>query len=97
MVTKAHLKFGMKKDGLASAVVMNQVADAGVCASTQEFMLAVGTNTLPILCKTDNKKYDAEVVVTNHMPSGSFRGYGVHGVYGSGKSGNYGGMYKAGY
>ena len=67
MVTKAHLKFGMKKDGLASAVVMNQVADAGVCASTQEFMLAVGTNTLPILCKTDNKKYDAEVVVTNHM------------------------------
>ena len=70
MVTKAHLKFGMKKDGLASAVVMNQVADAGVCASTQEFMLAVGTNTLPILCKTDNKKYDAEVVVTNHMPSG---------------------------
>ena len=31
---------------------MRQYADAGVCASTQEFMLAVGTNTLPILCKT---------------------------------------------
>lgn len=76
MVTNAHIKFGMKKDGLASAIEMVQYADAGVCASTQEFMLAVGTNTLPILCNTDNKKYDAEVVVTNHMPSGSFRGYG---------------------
>ena len=76
MTTKAHIKFGMKKDGLASAVEMRQYADAGVCASTQEFMLGVGTNTLPILCKTNNKKYDADVVVTNHMPSGSFRGYG---------------------
>lgn len=76
MVTNAHIRFGMKKNGLASAVEMRQYADAGVCASTQEFMLAVGTNTLPILCKTDNKKFDAEVVVTNHMPSGSFRGYG---------------------
>ncbi|WP_274952839.1 xanthine dehydrogenase family protein molybdopterin-binding subunit [Angelakisella massiliensis] len=76
MSTKAHIKFGMKKDGLASAIEMRQYADAGCCASTQEFMLAVGTNTLPILCKTDNKKFDADVVVTNHIPSGSFRGYG---------------------
>lgn len=76
MVTKAHIKFGLKKDGLASAIEMSQYSDAGVCASTQEFMLAVGTNTLPMLCKTDNKRYHAKVVVTNHLPSGSFRGYG---------------------
>lgn len=76
MSTKAHIKFGMKKDGMASAIEMRQYADAGVCASTQEFMLAVGTNTLPILCKTNNKRYNADVVVTNHIPSGSFRGYG---------------------
>lgn len=76
MSTTAHIKFGMKKDGMASAIQVSQLADAGVCASTQEFMLAVGTNTLPILCKTDNKSYHADVVVTNHIPSGSFRGYG---------------------
>lgn len=76
MVTRAHIKLGIKKNGMASAVEMSQIADAGVCATTQEFMLAVGTNSLPILCKTDHKKYDAKVVVTNHMPSGSFRGYG---------------------
>ena len=76
MVTKGHVKFGMKKDGLATAVEMTQIADAGATASTQEFMLAVGTNSLPILCKTNNKKFDAKVVVTNHVPSGSFRGYG---------------------
>ena len=74
MVTKGHVKFGMKKDGLATAVEMTQIADAGATASTQEFMLAVGTNSLPILCKTNNKKFDAKVVVTNHVPSGSFRG-----------------------
>lgn len=76
MSTSAHIKFGMKKDGMASAIEMVQYSDAGNCASTQEFMLQVGTNTLPILCKTDNKKFDAEVVLTNHVPSGSFRGYG---------------------
>lgn len=76
MTTKAHMKFGMKKDGMATAVEMRQYADAGCCASTQEFMLQVGTNTISMLCRTDHKKYDADVVVTNHIPSGSFRGYG---------------------
>lgn len=76
MTTKAHIKLGVNKSGLATAVEMSQLADAGACASTQEFMLQVGTNSLPIMCKTNNKKYDADVVVTNHVPSGSFRGYG---------------------
>lgn len=76
MVTNGHVKLGMDRDGTVHAVTLDQVSDAGCCASTQEFMLAVGTNTLPLLCKTDNKRFDAEVVVTNHVPSGSFRGYG---------------------
>lgn len=76
MTTKAHIKLGVSKEGLATAVEMSQLADAGACASTQEFMLQVGTNSLAMMCKTNNKKYDADVVVTNHVPSGSFRGYG---------------------
>lgn len=76
MTTRGHVKLGMKKDGTVCAVTLDQLADAGCCASTQEFMLAVGTNTLPLLCKTDNKRFNADVVVTNHVPSGSFRGYG---------------------
>ncbi len=76
MTTKSHVKLGVSKDGLATAVEMSQLADAGACASTQEFMLQVGTNSLAMMCKTENKKYDADVVVTNHVPSGSFRGYG---------------------
>ncbi|MBP3645410.1 MAG: xanthine dehydrogenase family protein molybdopterin-binding subunit [Clostridia bacterium] len=76
MITKGHVKLGMMKDGTVTAIDMTQWADAGSTASTQEFMLAVGTNTLPILCKTNNKRFNAEVVVTNHVPSGSFRGYG---------------------
>lgn len=76
MRTSAKVKFGMTKDGRATAVEVDQIADAGACASTQEFMLAVGTNTLPILCKTNNKRYNGKVVLTNHVPSGSFRGYG---------------------
>ena len=76
MITKGHVKVGMKKDGTITAIDISQIADAGATASTQEFMLAVGTNTLPILCKTNYKRFNAEVVVTNHLPSGSFRGYG---------------------
>ena len=60
MVTKAHLKFGMKKDGLASAVVMNQVADAGVCGTAAgvvdhliaehlHFLMVVGAATVMTL------------------------------------------------
>lgn len=76
MRTWGKVKFGMTKEGLATAVEVDQIADAGACATTQEFMLAVGTNTLPILCKTNNKRYNGKVVLTNHVPSGSFRGYG---------------------
>ena len=76
MRTQGHVKLGVKKDGLVTAVDMSQLADAGCCASTQEFMLQVGTHTLTMLCKTNNKRYHADVVVTNHIPSGSFRGYG---------------------
>lgn len=76
MTTTGHVKLGMDADGTVHAVTLQQYADAGCCASTQEFMLSVGTNTLPLLCKTDNKTFDAEVVLTNHVPSGSFRGYG---------------------
>lgn len=76
MSTTAKIKFGLRKDGMATAIVMEQFSDAGCCASTQEFMMQVGTNTMAMLCRTDNKKYDGTVVVTNHIPSGSFRGYG---------------------
>lgn len=76
MTTKSKIKLGMKKDGSASAIAVEQWSDAGVCASTQEFMMSVGTNALPLLCKTDNKSFHGTVVVTNHVPSGSFRGYG---------------------
>ncbi len=76
MRTKGHIKFGMKKDGSPTAVTMRQYADAGCCATTQEFMLQVGTNTMSLVMNPPNKKYDGTVVVTNHVPSGSFRGYG---------------------
>ncbi|MDL2317799.1 molybdopterin-dependent oxidoreductase [Eubacteriales bacterium OttesenSCG-928-A19] len=76
MTTRAHIKLGIKKDGMATAIEVNQLAEAGYCASTQEFMLSVGTVTLPFLCKTNNQKFDADVVMTNKCPSGSFRGYG---------------------
>lgn len=76
MRTQAHMKLGVKKNGQATAVEMTQYSDAGCCASTQEFMMQVGTNTFILLTKTNNKKYSGDVVLTNHIPSGSFRGYG---------------------
>ena len=57
MCTKSHVRLGVNREGLATAIEMTQYADAGVCASTQENMLSVGTASLPLLCKTDNKRY----------------------------------------
>ncbi|MBQ8537630.1 MAG: molybdopterin-dependent oxidoreductase [Clostridia bacterium] len=76
MTTRAHIKLGLRKDGLATAIEVSELAEAGYCAATQEFMLSVGTVVLPFLCKTNNQKFDADVVMTNKCPSGSFRGYG---------------------
>ncbi len=76
MTTRAHIKLGLRKDGIATAIQVEELAEAGYCAATQEFMLSVGTVTLPFLCKTNNQKFDADVVMTNKCPSGSFRGYG---------------------
>ena len=76
MNTKSIVKLGVKKDGQCTAVTLRQFGDAGYCAGTQENMLSVGTASLPLLCKTDNKRYRGDVVVTNKVPSGSFRGYG---------------------
>ena len=76
MTNRAHVKMGMKADGTVTAIQVKEYGEAGYCAATQEFMLSVGTITLPFLCKTDNIKLDADVVITNKCPSGSFRGYG---------------------
>jgi len=76
MTSKAHIKMGLRKDGVATAIQITELAEAGYCAATQEFMLSVGTICLPFLCKTNNQKFDADVVMTNKCPSGSFRGYG---------------------
>jgi xanthine dehydrogenase molybdenum-binding subunit len=76
MATKAHFKLGLKKDGTVTAVQCRQYAEAGYCATTQEFMMGVGALALNFLCKTPNQKFDGDIVITNRMPSGSFRGYG---------------------
>ena len=36
MCTKSHVRLGVNREGLATAIEMTQYADAGVCASTQE-------------------------------------------------------------
>lgn len=77
MTTRANIKLGMKKDGTVTGIQVSELAEAGYCAATQEFMLSVGTVTLPFLCKTAKaQKFDADVIMTNKCPSGSFRGYG---------------------
>ena len=76
MITKGHVKLGLKKDGTVTAVDMKQWSDAGSTAATQPFMLSVGTNSITHLTKTMNICFNADVVITNHVPSGSFRGYG---------------------
>ena len=76
MNMKANIKLGVNKDGTTTAVSLTQLCEAGCCATSQENMMSVGGISMTMLSRAKNLKYQGEVVMTNRVPSGSFRGYG---------------------
>lgn len=70
------VKLGMKKDGTVTALDIVQRTDAGMAATMQQNMMAVGCASMAMLTRTRHMRYFGEVVMTNKISSGSFRGYG---------------------
>ncbi|MDR1515882.1 MAG: xanthine dehydrogenase family protein molybdopterin-binding subunit [Synergistaceae bacterium] len=76
MSMKANIKLGVKKDGTSTAIALRQWCEAGVAATCQENMMSVGGISLTMLSRSRNIRYKGDVVITNRVPSGTFRGYG---------------------
>lgn len=81
---RIHLKTGVKKDGTITANAMRVLSDTGaygchaltVTGNTghKSMALYVGDGEYR---KSPNIQFHADIVYTNHLPSGAYRGYGV--------------------
>ena len=81
---RIHMKTGVKNDGTITANAMYALSDTGangahaltVTGNTghKAMALYVGDGEYR---KTPNIQFNADIVYTNHLPSGAYRGYGV--------------------
>ncbi len=75
--SKAHTKWGARRDGRIVAAAIDITLDAGAYAYTSLVVLrnailaSVGPYDIP------NVQVDGRVVYTNHTPNGAFRGFGA--------------------
>lgn len=76
MGSRGSYKVGMKKDGTVTAVKGEWLANAGANVTLQQWMISVGLEALPMIAKCSNVDLETKVLVTNTIPSGSYRGFG---------------------
>lgn len=76
MDSRARYKVGIKKDGTITALSGQWLCDSGALQYGPALMIAVGMIVYPFLAKCNNLKIETKLVMTNNIPSGSFRGFG---------------------
>ncbi len=72
------MKIGAMKDGRINAIDCRSLSDTGAYGehSLTVFMI-VGSKVLPLYNKVDAVRFGGQVVYTNHVSAGAFRGYGA--------------------
>ena len=75
---KISLKIGANKDGKIQAIDCRALSDTGAYGehALTVFMI-VGSKVLPLYNKVKAVKFGGQVVYTNHVPAGAYRGYGA--------------------
>ena len=75
---RIHLKVGANKNGLINAIDCRCLSDTGAYGehALTVFMI-VGSKVLPLYNKVKAVKFGGNVVYTNHVPAGAYRGYGA--------------------
>ena len=75
---RIHLKVGANKDGMIQAIDCRCLSDTGAYGehALTVFMI-VGSKVLPLYNKVKAVKFGGNVVYTNHVPAGAYRGYGA--------------------
>ena len=72
------VRVGATKDGIIQVIDMVAVSDAGAHGTHALTTFTAGEHkSLPLYNKTKAIRYESNVVYTNHMPGGAFRGYGA--------------------
>ncbi len=75
---KMNVKIGATKDGVIKVIDINALSDTGAYGehASTTFGL-VGEKSIPIYNKLEAARFKGNVVYTNKMPAGAFRGYGA--------------------
>ncbi|MCX5774854.1 MAG: molybdopterin-dependent oxidoreductase [Firmicutes bacterium] len=81
---RLDMRLGAMKDGTLKAIDCHVLSDTGAYGehALTVFMVA-GSKVLPLYNKVDAVQFTGEVVYTNHVSAGAYRGYGaIQGNYG---------------
>ena len=75
---KIMMKIGANKDGIIQAIDCRALSDTGAYGehALTVFMI-VGSKVLPLYNKVKAVRFGGNVVYTNHVPAGAYRGYGA--------------------
>ena len=75
---RIRLRIGAMKDGRINAIDCRSLSDTGAYGehSLTVFMI-VGSKVLPLYNKVDTVRFGGQVVYTNHVSAGAYRGYGA--------------------
>ena len=75
---KITMKIGATKDGKIRAIDCHSLSDTGAYGehALTVFMI-VGSKVLPLYNKVDAVRFGGDVVYTNHVSAGAYRGYGA--------------------
>ncbi len=74
---RVAVALGASRDGRLTAMKVDVLSDTGAYGNHSRGVLFHGCSESMSLYTSPVKRVDAEVVYTNHTPSGAFRGYGL--------------------
>lgn len=77
MKSRVSYKIGIKKDGTVTAITGEWLANAGAVSTLQGNMVSVGLEAYPMLARCSNVKVKTRLTLTNAVPSGPYRGFGI--------------------
>ncbi len=74
---RVSVQLGATRDGRLTALAVDVLSDTGAYGNHGPGVMYHSVGETVSLYTVPNKKIDAEVVYTNNIPSGAFRGYGL--------------------
>ncbi len=74
---RVKVELGANRNGTLSAIALDVLSDTGAYGNHGPGVMFHSVGETVSLYTAANKKIDAEVVYTNNIPSGAFRGYGL--------------------